>query len=110
MKNLKISLKGYSTIRWSAKYRTIKSLNNQLDMVFRSFDILKQEILSEETKFDADNLERSLKRFSFICMLTVWEKILGAIDRINIILQKSKLTIDVAVKHLQSLLKILENL
>lgn len=92
MKNLKISLKGYSTTRWSAKYRAIKSLNNQLDMVFNSFVILKQETLSEETKFDADNLESSLKRFSFICMLTFWEKILGSIDRINIILQKSKLT------------------
>lgn len=42
-------------------------------------------------------------------MLTVWKKILSAIDRINITLQKAKLTIDVAVKHLQSLLKILEN-
>ncbi|KAF0710596.1 Uncharacterized protein FWK35_00036342, partial [Aphis craccivora] len=109
MNNLKLSLKGYSTTRWSAKHRAIKSLNTQLDMVFKSIDVLKQEKLSEETKFDADNLIRSLKCFSFICMLTVWEKILSAIDRINIILQKPKLTIDVAVKHLQSLLKILEN-
>lgn len=39
----------------------------------------------------------------------VWEKNLSAIDRINIILQKSKLTIDDADKYLQSLLKIIEN-
>ncbi|KAF0703446.1 Uncharacterized protein FWK35_00032722, partial [Aphis craccivora] len=75
MNNLKLSLKGYSTARWSAKHRAIKSLNTQLDMVFKSFNVLKQEQLSEETKFDADNLIRSLK----------------------------------SVKHLQSLLKILEN-
>ncbi|KAL4119494.1 hypothetical protein QTP88_012301 [Uroleucon formosanum] len=98
-----------NTTRWSAKHRAIKSLNTQRVMVFKSFEVLKQEKLSEETKFDADNLIRSLKSFSFICMLMVWEKILSAIDRINIILQKPKLTIDVAVKHLKSLLKILEN-
>ncbi|KAL4091733.1 hypothetical protein QTP88_026380 [Uroleucon formosanum] len=92
-----------NTTRWLAKHRAIKSLNTQLVMVFKSFEVLKQEKLSEETKFDADNLIRSLKSFSFICMLMVWEKILSAIDRINIILQEPKLTIDVAVKHLQSI-------
>ncbi|KAL4083909.1 hypothetical protein QTP88_029225 [Uroleucon formosanum] len=36
MNNLKLSLKGYSTTRWSTKHRAIKSLNIQLDMVFKS--------------------------------------------------------------------------
>jgi hypothetical protein len=35
-------------------------------MVFKNFDVLKQEQLSEETNFDADNLIRSGKRFYFI--------------------------------------------
>ncbi|KAL4107535.1 hypothetical protein QTP88_017867 [Uroleucon formosanum] len=87
MNNLKLSLKGYSTTRWSAKHRAIKSLNTQLDMVFKSFDVLKQEKLSEETKFDADNLIRSLKCFSFICMLAVWEKIISALTGLLKILE-----------------------
>lgn len=54
-------------------------------MVFKSFDILKQETTSEKkTVFNADNLIRSLKRFAFICMLTTWGKILSAIDKFNI--------------------------
>jgi len=34
-------------------------------MVFESFDVLRHKTLSEETKFEADNLIRSLKRFFF---------------------------------------------
>lgn len=41
-------------------------------------------------------------------MFNVWNKILSAIDRINVILQKYKFTIDVAVKHLQGLINTIE--
>jgi len=43
-------------------------------------------------------------------MLTVWDTILSALDRINILLPKPKLAIDIAVKHLHTLIKIIENL
>jgi len=42
-------------------------------------------------------------------MLTAWNKIFSALDRVNILLKKPKLTIDVAIKHLQSLIEIIEN-
>lgn len=45
-------------------------------------------------------LLKTLKKFSFIRMLNVF----NSIDRINVILQKPKLTIDIAVKHLQDLI------
>jgi hypothetical protein len=61
-------------IRFFAIQNKINYTSTRLDMVFKNFDVLKQEPLSGKTNFDADNLIRSRKRFYLILILTVWEK------------------------------------
>uniref|UniRef100_A0A2S2PS81 Zinc finger MYM-type protein 1 n=1 Tax=Schizaphis graminum TaxID=13262 RepID=A0A2S2PS81_SCHGA len=111
MDNLQLSLKGYSTTRWSSKQkavRLVRALNLQLSKVIKVFGLLNEETLSAEAKFDAKNLLKAINTFSFICMLITWDKILSTIDRVNIILQSSKIMIDMAVAHLRSLIQFFE--
>jgi histidinol phosphatase-like PHP family hydrolase len=41
-------------------------------------------------------------------MLIIWNKILMAIDRVNVILQKQNITIDIATRHLKSMIHFIE--
>jgi len=41
-------------------------------------------------------------------MLIIWNKILTAIDRVNVILQKQNITIDIATQHLKGLIHFIE--
>jgi len=80
MDNLQLSLKGYSTTRWSSKQKAVRALNLQLSKVIKVFGLLNEETLSAEAKFDAKNLLKAINKFSFICMLITWDKILSTID------------------------------
>lgn len=73
------------------------------------FGILNQTVLYAEAKFDTKNLLKAINTFSFIyIMFTTWYKILSAIIQVNIILQRSKIKIDMAVTHLRSLIQFFE--
>ncbi|KAL4126085.1 hypothetical protein QTP88_010314 [Uroleucon formosanum] len=107
-KHLKFSLKGYSTTRWSAKYRAVKSLYLQLAQVIHTCNVLKNGNLCEEATVELNNLLKGITNFNFLCMLTIWNKILMAIDKVNVILQKQNISIDVATNHIKGLLKFIE--
>ncbi|KAL4136302.1 hypothetical protein QTP88_007850 [Uroleucon formosanum] len=107
-KHLKFSLKGYSTTRWSAKYRAVKSLYLQLAQVIHTCNVLKNGNLCEEATVELNSLLKGITNFNFLCMLTIWNKILMAIDKVNVILQKQNISIDVATNHIKGLLKFIE--
>jgi len=106
--HLKFSLKGYSTTRWSAKQRAVKSLYLQLGQVIHVCKLLKNSSLCEEASVELNGLMKGIANFNFICMLIIWNKILTAIDRVNVILQKQNITIDIATQHLKGLIYFIE--
>jgi len=106
--HLKLSLKSYSTTRWSAKQRAVKSLYLQLGQVIHVCKLLKNSNLCEEASVELNGLLKGITSFHFICMLIIWNKILTAIDRVNVILQKQNITIDLATQHLKGLINFIE--
>lgn len=69
--HLKFSLKGYSTTRWSAKQRAVKSLYLQFDQVIHVCKLLKNINLCEEASVELNGLLKRITNFNFICMLII---------------------------------------
>jgi len=78
-------------------------------LVIHVFKIIKDGNLCEKASIELNSLLKEKTNFNFECMLTRWHKIITAIDRVNMILQKQNISIVVAAKHLKGLIQFIEN-
>ena len=104
MDTLKISLKGHSATRWSARKEAITALHRQIIDVFKLLiDISQDSSLNAETVSGAKDLVEQID-FTFLCLLDMWYQILSLIDRVNRSLQAKTISVDVASKQLRGLI------
>jgi hypothetical protein len=103
MEILRISLKGYSSTRWSARKEAVSSMFLQIENVFKVLtEISTDSNLNAETVSGAKDLIKQID-FIFICLLNLWCQILSLIDRENKCLQSKNISVDIASKKLGGL-------
>ncbi|KAL5243027.1 hypothetical protein ACI65C_010437 [Semiaphis heraclei] len=82
--------------------------NWTLAQVVHVCKLLKNSNLCEEASVELNSLLKGITNFNFLCMLIIWNKLLTAIDKVNVILQKQNITIDIATRHLKGLIHFVE--
>lgn len=95
MKDLKLSLQSISDTRWSSKANAIKALYSHLPEVKIALEKISNDFSNPEVVSNASSLSLQMN-YRFICTLSIWNKILQSIDRINRALQKKDLSLNQA--------------
>lgn len=107
---LKISLKGFSDTRWSSKALALKALVSQFKDVLKMLEeMTNTSVFSEDTVSGAKNFLNVLSKFNFIILLVFWSELLEKINKINLLLQKKDITVDIASRHIKGLLEEIKN-
>jgi ACT domain-containing protein len=72
-------------------------------------DLTNRPGINVETKSEAVSLANNIKKFEFIVMSGFWYKVLSQIDRVNKLLQKEDITVDMSVRHIHGLINLLQS-
>ncbi|MCY3927482.1 MAG: DUF4371 domain-containing protein [Acidobacteria bacterium] len=101
-----VSLHRLSDTRWSARIDAIKPLIKRPREVLLSLTKLQEHLdLPADISNEVDSLINWMKTFEFVLMATIWFKLLQNINDVNVLLQKSNITLDeetVLIKNLLS--------
>ena len=92
MSHLKVTLKKHADTRWSSKAIAVKALYTQLSQVIRSLQELSQN-RHPDTVYTANTLLFQID-FRFVCLLSVWNVVLGNVDKVNRALHSKSVTVE----------------
>jgi hypothetical protein len=101
-----VSLKREVETRWSARYETCKVLLTKINEIVDLLEAMRDDDANNaDTRSDADQLHHRVLTFSFLTMLSFWEKILGWIDRVQKRLQDKTMNFKEAASDIEALQK-----
>lgn len=102
---LSVRLKGLSDTRWSAKANAVKALRNQLPLIIELLNEMcdGQRQVTVDSVTNARMLLKLLTKFKFVALLIFWDTILGKINKVNLLLQERKTTVENAAKMINAL-------
>ena len=104
------SLHSTSATRWSARVDSVRPIIKHLHQLTAALALLGDLNLTPETRAVVRGVVHYVKTFECLMLGSIWLKVLVAIDNRNRVLQARNMTIDVAVRNLESLLEELANL
>lgn len=97
-------VKNLSDTRWSARADAVFALNNGYKPIKTALEtLITAENESEETKTRATGLKKNMERLETVFLTIFWNDVLMRLNKTNKMLQKTTLTLSVAVKMLKSL-------
>lgn len=102
------SLHSMSKTRWSARVDSVKPVAAHLPGILEALEELSVLNLTAECRRDIEGLTKFFKTFNCLLLASIWFKILKSIDIVNRVLQHRGETMDVASKHLSSLIEDLQ--
>lgn len=98
-----VTLKKQSDTRWSSKKQAISALHYNIISIAMILKQMRDTTYMNCDTFDGCNQILSLIDLKFLCLLSIWNKILTHIDKTNKSLQTKDITIDMASKMLNDL-------
>ena len=105
------SVHSLSDTRWSARIDAVKPIAKHLPSVIEALGkILSTCSLTNDARAEAVGLQKYFMTFDAIVLLTIWVKVLHAIDQRNVILQSGKISLEVEAANIKSLKVEMQNL
>ena len=102
--NTGVSLKREVETRWSARYEACKVLLSKINEIVDLLEAMRDDNSNNaDTRSDADQLHHRILTFSFLTMLSFWEKVLGWIDRVQKRLQDKTMNFKEAAADIKAL-------
>ena len=106
-----VSLHRLSDTRWSARIDAIKPLVKRPREVLLSLNKLQELLdLPADVSNEVNALINWMKSFEFVLMATIWFKLLQNINDVNVLLQKSNITLDEETLLIKNLLSDLQRI
>ncbi|EFN63408.1 Zinc finger MYM-type protein 1, partial [Camponotus floridanus] len=97
-------VKNLSDTRWSARADAVFALNNGYEPIKTALEsLITAENESEETKTRATGFKKNMEKLETVFLTIFWNDVLIRLNKTNKMLQKTTLTLSVAVKMLKSL-------
>ncbi len=99
-----------STIRWNAKYQSIRSVYESVSEVVQSLDLIVEDHINfdQESRQEANSISTNMKTFNFLTYLVFMKNLMAMTNRITTEFQAEKLDLLSAAELLAQTIKLLE--
>ena len=100
-----------TSIRWNAKYQSIRSIYDSMDEMLQALDIIIDDHLNfdSESRKQANSLSTSIKTLNFFTYLVFMKNLMSITNSITTQFQAEKLDLLTASELLNQTVKLLEN-
>jgi len=106
----KLVAKSLSETRWSARASAVTALEDGYKEFIAALSaIAADEDQSKETRNEAVSICKKMQKLEIIILTEIWNNVLITVNKVNLSLQSTSLTMEVAVKLLKSLISFLNN-
>lgn len=110
-KHIRHSLHSMSQTRWSARVDSVKPIANHLPGLVLALEELLLLNLTAESRSEINGLIKYTSSLNFLLIIvSVWTKLLQAIDIVNKVIQAKVGSIDVAVNNIKGLMENLQDI
>ncbi|XP_033212223.1 uncharacterized protein LOC117169823 [Belonocnema kinseyi] len=104
-----LTLKSFSTTRWSARADAVSVLNQCLSQIIKALKEIEENISENPiARQEAKGIRNQLESLEFTFMLSLWDFLLSRFNAVNLRLQNVKISIDEVVNQYEALIKIVD--